>query len=91
MLIVDEIETFYGTSQALFGVSFEVRAGEVVTLLGRNGMGKSTSVRSVMGLTPVRSGSHCIRRKAHPSEAQLRHRSCSGSDWFPKDGRFFPT
>jgi len=56
MLIVDQIETFYGSSQALFGVSFEVQDGEVVTLLGRNGMGKSTSVKSIMGLTPVRHG-----------------------------------
>jgi branched-chain amino acid transport system ATP-binding protein len=56
LLTVEHIETFYGKSQALFGVSLEVREGEVVTLLGRNGMGKSTTVRSIMGLTPVRAG-----------------------------------
>jgi len=56
MLEVREIETFYGQSQALFGVSLTVREGEVVTLLGRNGMGKSTTVRAIMGLTPIRSG-----------------------------------
>jgi branched-chain amino acid transport system ATP-binding protein len=56
MLEVKKIETFYGKSQALFGVSLNVREGEVVTLLGRNGMGKSTTVRSIMGLTPIRSG-----------------------------------
>jgi branched-chain amino acid transport system ATP-binding protein len=56
MLQVSEIATFYGTSQALFGISFEVREKEVVTLLGRNGMGKSTAIRSIIGLTPVRSG-----------------------------------
>ncbi len=56
MLIVEQIETFYGSSQALFGVSLEVRDGEVVTLLGRNGMGKSTTIKSIMGLTPVTSG-----------------------------------
>ncbi|BBO91388.1 ABC transporter ATP-binding protein [Desulfosarcina ovata] len=56
MLEVENIETFYGKSQALFGVSLEVCEGEVVTLLGRNGMGKSTTVRSIMGLSPVRSG-----------------------------------
>ena len=56
MLTVEGIETFYGPSQALFGVSLEVQEGEVVTLLGRNGMGKSTTVRSIMGLTPVRAG-----------------------------------
>lgn len=56
MLKVEQIETFYGSSQALFGVSLEVRDGEVVTLLGRNGMGKSTTIKSIMGLTPVTSG-----------------------------------
>jgi branched-chain amino acid transport system ATP-binding protein len=56
MLKIEQIETFYGSSQALFGVSLEVRNGEVVTLLGRNGMGKSTTVKSVIGLTPVTSG-----------------------------------
>ena len=56
MLKVEQIETFYGSSQALFGVSLEVRDGEVVTLLGRNGMGKSTTVKSVIGLTPVTNG-----------------------------------
>jgi len=56
MLNVSQIDTFYGTSQALFGVNLEVGAGEVVTLLGRNGMGKSTTIKSIMGLTPVASG-----------------------------------
>jgi len=56
MLNVDRIETFYGKSQALFGVSLTIREGEVVTLLGRNGMGKSTTVRSIMGLTLIRAG-----------------------------------
>ena len=56
MLTIANIETFYGKSQALFGVSFDVQEGEVVTLLGRNGMGKSTTVRSIMGLTPIRAG-----------------------------------
>ena len=59
MLEVERIETFYGQSQALFGVSMRVAEGEVVTLLGRNGMGKSTTVRSIMGLTPIHKG--CIR------------------------------
>jgi branched-chain amino acid transport system ATP-binding protein len=56
MLKVEQIETFYGSSQALFGVSLDVNAGEVVTLLGRNGMGKSTTIKSIMGLTPVTRG-----------------------------------
>jgi len=56
MLDVSAIETFYGDSQALFGVDLRINDGEVVTLLGRNGMGKSTTIRSIMGLTPIRSG-----------------------------------
>ncbi len=57
LLEVDGIETCYGLSQVLFGVDLEVRRGEVVTLLGRNGMGKTTTIRSIMGLTPPRQGS----------------------------------
>jgi branched-chain amino acid transport system ATP-binding protein len=56
MLKVDSIETFYGRSQVLFGMSLDVDAGQVVTLMGRNGMGKTTTVRSIMGLTPARRG-----------------------------------
>jgi branched-chain amino acid transport system ATP-binding protein len=57
LLRVDGLETAYGQSQVLFGIGLEIRAGEVVTLLGRNGMGKTTTVRSIMGLTPARGGS----------------------------------
>ena len=56
MLSVDRIDTYYGSSQALFGVSLEVHDGEVVTLLGRNGMGKSTTIKSIMGLVKVSQG-----------------------------------
>jgi branched-chain amino acid transport system ATP-binding protein len=56
MLKVQSIDTSYGQSQVLFGMSLEVNAGEVVTLMGRNGMGKTTTVRSIMGLTPAKSG-----------------------------------
>lgn len=61
MLNVNHIQTFYGESQALFGVSLEIGESEVVTLLGRNGMGKSTTIKSIMGLTPVRSGAIIFR------------------------------
>jgi len=57
MLKVENLQTFYGTSQALFGMSFEIQAGEVVTLLGRNGMGKTTTVNSVMGIIKPAAGS----------------------------------
>ncbi len=56
MLEVDSLATAYGQSQVLFGVSFGVRSGEAVTLLGRNGMGKTTTVRSLMGMVRPRGG-----------------------------------
>jgi branched-chain amino acid transport system ATP-binding protein len=56
MLEARGLETSYGTSQVLFGVDLAVAAGEVVTLLGRNGMGKTTTVRSIMGLTRPQAG-----------------------------------
>ena len=56
MLSVRGLQAAYGASQVLFGVDFEIRAGEVVTLLGRNGMGKTTTVRTIMGILPRRAG-----------------------------------
>jgi branched-chain amino acid transport system ATP-binding protein len=56
LLTVQNIETHYGASQALFGISMNVRNGEVVTLIGRNGMGKTTSINSIMGITPITRG-----------------------------------
>jgi branched-chain amino acid transport system ATP-binding protein len=56
VLAVDGLETCYGLSQVLFGVSLQIAPGEMVTLMGRNGMGKTTTVRSIMGLTPARAG-----------------------------------
>ena len=56
MLEINALETAYGQSQVLFGMELNVGKGEVVTLLGRNGMGKTTTLHSVMGLVPSRSG-----------------------------------
>ena len=56
VLEIGEVETAYGLSQVLFGVSLAIAPGEMVTLMGRNGMGKTTTVRSIMGLTPARAG-----------------------------------
>lgn len=68
LLDVDDINTFYGMSHALFNLSLSVDRGQIICLLGRNGAGKTTTVRSIMGLTPPRSGSivfagHEIRGK----------------------------
>ena len=57
MLEVRGLQASYGVSQALFGVDLEVNTGEVVTLMGRNGMGKTTTVNCIMGLLPVKAGS----------------------------------
>jgi len=57
MLAVEKLQAGYGPAQVLFDVSFAVGAGEVVTLLGRNGMGKTTTIRTLMGLLPARGGS----------------------------------
>jgi len=61
MLEVRDLETAYGRSQVLFQVNLQVREGEVATLLGRNGMGKTTTVRSIMGIAPPRAGSIVFR------------------------------
>ena len=57
LLRLTGVETCYGRSQVLFGISLAVAAGEMVTLMGRNGIGKTTTVRSIMGLTPAMAGS----------------------------------
>jgi branched-chain amino acid transport system ATP-binding protein len=57
LLAVDNLEAWYGESHVLHGVTFDVQAGEVVTLLGRNGVGKTTTLKSIMGIVEQRSGS----------------------------------
>lgn len=59
LLELHDVETSYGLSRVLFGISLRIARGEMVSLLGRNGMGKTTTVRSIMGLTPPAAG--CIR------------------------------
>jgi branched-chain amino acid transport system ATP-binding protein len=61
LLEIQGLETSYGASQVLFGVSMEILEGQTQTLLGRNGMGKTTTVRSIMGLTKARGGSITFR------------------------------
>jgi branched-chain amino acid transport system ATP-binding protein len=72
LLKVENLETAYGASQVLFGIDLAIAAGEMVTLLGRNGMGKTTTVRSIMGLTRAKAGSIRFRDRAVEREAPDR-------------------
>ncbi len=90
MLQVTGIETFYGRSQILFGVSLEISAGEVVTVMGRNGMGKTTLVRSILGLTPPKAGS--IRFDGEELRNQPSYVSArAGIGVVPEGRQIFPT
>jgi len=89
VLAIDNIETCYGLSQVLFGVSLSIAPGEMVTLMGRNGMGKTTTVRSIMGLTRARAGQirfagHDIRDLPSYRVAQL------GIGLVPEGRQIFP-
>ena len=89
MLVVDSIETSYGVSQVLFGVSLDVGAGQVVTLLGRNGMGKTTTVRSIMGITPPKSGA--VRFDGRPIHGLPPYRVAqAGLGLVPEGRQVFP-
>src|ERR671915_971276 len=72
LLKVENLQTAYGTSQVLFGLDLQIEAGEAVTLLGRNGMGKTTTVRSILGLTRARGGAISFRRRRIEREAPDR-------------------
>jgi branched-chain amino acid transport system ATP-binding protein len=72
LLSVQKLETAYGASKVLFGVDLQINPGEMVTLLGRNGMGKTTTVRSIMGLTRAQGGSIRFRDRAIEREAPDR-------------------
>jgi branched-chain amino acid transport system ATP-binding protein len=88
-LEVDAIDTYYGETQALFGVTLAVGAGEVVALLGANGAGKTTILRSVLGLTPARRGR--IRFDgADVTRAEAHTIARAGVGWVPDDRRVFP-
>ncbi len=72
LLEVQKLETAYGASQVLFGIDLGIEPGEVVTLLGRNGMGKSTTIRSIMGLTRAQGGAISFRGRRIEREAPDR-------------------
>lgn len=90
MLALEDIHTFYGETEVLFGVSLEVAQGEVVALLGPNGAGKTTTLRSVLGLTPARTGR--IRFEGRDiSRTPTYEIARAGIGWVPDDRRIFPT
>ncbi|RJR22724.1 MAG: ABC transporter ATP-binding protein [Desulfobacteraceae bacterium] len=89
ILAAKDINTFYGASHILQDVSFEVEKGEVVALLGRNGVGKTTTLRSVMGLTPPRTGSIMFKEKELTGKPAYAI-SWLGIAYMPDDLRIFP-
>jgi len=89
MLEVRALQTSYGRSQVLFGVDFSVPEKKVVTLLGRNGMGKTTTVRSVMGIVPPRSGTISFQGKSLERLASYRIAQ-AGLGLVPEGRQVFP-
>jgi branched-chain amino acid transport system ATP-binding protein len=88
LLEAHDVHTAYGLSRVLFGVSLEVAAGECVCLLGRNGVGKSTTMRSIMGLTPPHAGR--IRWKGADITGWAPYRVAqAGIGFVPEDRRIF--
>ena len=88
LLEARDLHTAYGLSRVLFGVSLEIRAGECVCLLGRNGVGKSTTMRSIMGLTPPQSGRVLFRGQDITGWAPYRV-ARAGLGFVPEDRRIF--
>jgi branched-chain amino acid transport system ATP-binding protein len=90
MLEVRDLQAGYGASQVLFGLSFAVAAGEVVSLLGRNGMGKTTTIRTIMGLIPLKSGSVDFEGRALGGAPPYRVAQ-AGLGLVPEGRQVFPT
>jgi len=89
LLQVENLETAYGQSQVLFGVSLAIAEGQVATLLGRNGMGKTTTVKSVMGMIPAKAGS--IRFGGRPLDGLPSYRIAqAGLGLVPEGRQIFP-
>ncbi|MET4289506.1 branched-chain amino acid transport system ATP-binding protein [Bradyrhizobium sp. LM6.10] len=86
---VADLDVYYGTSQILFGVALAVRQGETMALLGRNGAGKSTTMKAIMGLAPPRRGQISLRG-AVISGRKPHHIARAGLGFVPEDRQIFP-
>jgi branched-chain amino acid transport system ATP-binding protein len=89
LLRIENIDTYYGLSHVLQGVSLEVESGEIVTLVGRNGAGKTTTLKSILGITPIRSGRIWLRQveiSALPTHAIIQR----GISYVPEERRIIP-
>ena len=89
LLDINETHTYFGKSHILHGVSMEVKKGEIVALVGRNGVGKSTTLKSIVGLAPPQRGS--IRFKGQEIAGWRPHKICRlGVGYVPEERRIFP-
>lgn len=89
LLRIENIDTYYGLSHVLQGISLEVERGEIVTLVGRNGAGKTTTLKSILGITPIRSGRIWLREaeiSALPTHAIIQR----GISYVPEERRIIP-
>ncbi len=90
LLVLEAVEAAYGDSQVLFGMDLVIGEGELVTLMGRNGMGKTSTVRAIMGLLPARGGS--IRFRGHELRGLPPHRIARrGVGLVPEGRQVFPS
>jgi len=89
ILELKDVHAYYGTSHVLFGVSLDVDRGEVICLMGRNGAGKSTTFRTVMGLTPARAGTVLFQGK-DVTRLKVHTKARLGIGYVPEDRQIFP-
>ena len=90
LLEAQELHTYYGASHILHGISLRVRRGETISLMGRNGMGKTTTLRSLIGLTPPREGTVRVKGEAVTGKPPYRIAK-AGIAYVPEDRAIFPT
>ena len=89
LLDIDALDAWYGQAQILRGISLAVDAGEVAVLLGRNGAGKSTTLKAIMGLEVERSGRDHVRRRRHRPAACASRSRALGLGYVPEERRIF--